>query len=60
MEQQEKTPTMLNHALKWGFISGAIGILFFVILSVVDYPFLVQFKFLLVALLCTLAVVSYA
>jgi len=56
---QQEQPSLLSHALKWGFISGAIGILFFVILYVVDYSFLVQFKFLLLALFCTLAIVSY-
>ena len=60
MEEQEKTPTLINHALKWGFICGAVSIFLIVVLYVVDYTMLVQFKFLLASIVISLVLVSYA
>lgn len=60
MEQEEKAPTLLSHALKWGVIAGAVSIALVVILYVVDYTMMVQLKFLLVSLLISLGLVSYA
>lgn len=59
MEQQEKG-TMFNHAIKWGVINGAIGILIYVILYVVDYSLMVNWKFGIVGLLIGLTLISYA
>lgn len=60
MEEQEKAPTLINHALKWGIITGAASIVLVVILYVVDYTIMVQFKFLLLSLAISLGLVSYA
>jgi len=60
MEQEEKTPTLLNHGLKWGVICGAISIFLVVMLYVIDYTMMVQIKFLLISLVISLTAVSYA
>ena len=60
MEQEEKTPTLINHALKWGFICGSISIVIIVLLYVVDYTMMVQFKYLIISLIIGLTAVSYA
>lgn len=60
MEEQEKTPTLVNHALKWGVINGAIGIFLYVILYVVDYALMVNWKLGLVGLAVGLSVIIYA
>jgi hypothetical protein len=59
MEQQEQ-PSLLNHALKWGFICGAVTIVFTVLLYVIDYSLMVQIKFALIGLVIGLGLVSYA
>lgn len=59
MEQQENTPTLLNHALKWAIINGALGIVIFVILYVIDYSLMVNWRFALVGLAIGLTVVIY-
>jgi len=60
MEEQETPPTLINHAAKWGIISGAVGILMTVLLYVVDYTAMVTFKFLGVAIVIGLGIVIYA
>lgn len=60
MEQEEKAPTLFNHALKWGIISGAISIVIFVALYVINYALMVNWKFAIVGLLIGLTIVSYA
>jgi hypothetical protein len=59
MEQEEKT-SFLNHAGKWGLINGAIGIFIFVVLYVVDYALMVNWKMAVVGLVLGLSIVSYA
>jgi hypothetical protein len=59
MEQEEKT-SFFNHALRWAIINGAIGIFIFVILYVVDYALMVNWKMGIVGLVIGLSVVSYA
>jgi len=60
MEQEEKAPSFLNHAAKWGIINGAIGIFIYVILYVVDYSLMVNWKFGIVGLVIGVSVISYA
>ncbi|HZY79452.1 MAG TPA: DUF4199 domain-containing protein [Cyclobacteriaceae bacterium] len=62
MEQQEeeKTPTLVNHALKWGIISAAAGIVITAILYAVDYTMLASFKALGVLIVVGLGIVIYA
>lgn len=60
MEQQENAPTLVNHALKWGVISGAIGIVIYVLLYVVDYTLMVNWKFGLLGLAIGLGIVIFA
>jgi hypothetical protein len=58
-DQQEKAPTLINHALKWGVIAGAAGIVMMVLLYVFDYTLLVSFKFLGVAIVVSLGIIIY-
>ena len=60
MEQEEKTPTLVNHAIKWGVICGAIGIFMTVVLYAIDYSMLASFKTLGVMILIFLGIIIYA
>ena len=60
MEQEEKANTLFSHAIKWGVINGAISIVIYVILYVVDYSLMVNWKFGIVGLLIGVTLISYA
>jgi hypothetical protein len=61
-EQQETQapPTLINHAAKWGLISGAISIFLVVVIYVVDYTMLAKLSILAVFILLALGIVAYA
>jgi len=59
-QEEEQVPTLVNHALKWGIISAAVGIVFTAILYAIDYTMLVSFKTLGVLIVIGLGIVIYA
>ncbi len=63
MEETSTSPSnssLINHAVKWGLISAAIGIIVTLLLYVVDYTLMVQLKFALFSLVVYLGLVIYA
>lgn len=60
MEEQEKAPTLFNHAAKWGVICAAVGIVLSVLFYVIDYALLASFKFLGIILVVSIGLVIYA
>ncbi len=60
MEEQEKAPTLINHAAKWGVILAAIGIVITVLIYAVDYTMFASFKFLGVIIVISIGLVIYA
>lgn len=60
MEQEEKAPTLINHAAKWGIISGAVGIVMMILLYAIDYTTMVSFKFLGIAIVVGVGIAIYA
>lgn len=53
-------PSLMQHTLKWGLISGAVSILLMVILYVVDYTLMVDWKLAIFVLVLGLGIVIYA
>jgi hypothetical protein len=53
-------PTLMQHAIRWGLIIGAISIIFTLLLYVIDYTLMVQMKFAFGGLLIYLAITAYA
>ncbi len=60
MEETTEQPSLLNHAIKWGAICGAISIFFSIMLYVIDYTLMVQLKFLLIFLAIYFGITIYA
>jgi hypothetical protein len=63
MEQETTTsaaPTFFNHVLKWAVIMAVVGILLAIIMYVIDYTLMVQFKMLLIALAIYLGIAIFA
>lgn len=60
MEENAETVSLKNHVIKWGLIVGAVSIVLTILLYVVDYTLMVQFKTLLVMLLIYLGITIYA
>jgi hypothetical protein len=52
-------PTLVRHALKWAIIMAIVSILYAIILYVIDYTLMVQFKMLLIALALYLGIAIY-
>ena len=60
MEETNQQPTLVNHAVKWGAICGALSIFFTIMLYIIDYTMMVQLKFLFSFLAVYLGVTIYA
>lgn len=60
MEQTSQQPSMMSHAIRWGVILGGIAITFTVLLYAIDYTWMVQLKFLFIALAIYLGITIYA
>ena len=60
MEESTEQPSLVNHAVKWGIILGAVSVVMTMLLYVVDYTILVLIKYLLVVLALNIGVVIYA
>jgi hypothetical protein len=58
-EPEVNTPTLMNSALKWGLINGAVGIALVILFYIIDYTWLVSFKLLGVALVVTIGIIIY-
>lgn len=60
MEQtSEQQPSMMSHAIRWGVIMGGIAIAFTILLYAIDYTWMVQLKFLFIALAIYLGFTIY-
>jgi hypothetical protein len=60
MESQQQSSGLVKHALRFGAIMGGIGIALTLLIYVVDYTFLADWKIGLVMIALTLGVVIYA
>ena len=60
MEETNQQPTLFKHALRWGAIVGAVGVFCTIMLYVIDYTLMVQFKILIIFLLIYLGMIIYA
>jgi hypothetical protein len=54
------TPTLMQHAIRWGMITAAVSIILTMTLYVIDYTLMVQLKFLFVALAVYFGITIYA
>jgi len=58
--EEEKAPTLLSHATRWGLICGVIGVVITILMYVIDYALMVQLKMLFISLGIYLSLVVYA
>lgn len=58
--EEEKAPTLLSHATRWGLICGIVSIVFSILMYVIDYTLMVQLKMLFIALALYMGIVIYA
>ena len=59
-ETTETTPTLYQHAAKWGMIMAGVSIFLTVLFYIVDYTVLITLKYLLLLILIYLSVVIFA
>ena len=55
-----ETPTLVNHAAKWGAITATISIVITLLIYIIDYTVMVQIKFMLISLALYLGITIYA
>lgn len=60
MESEEKAPTLVSNAARWGLISGIVSIVLSVLMYVVDYTLMVQLKVLFISLAVYMGITIYA
>ena len=53
-------PSLVQHAIRWGLIMAGVSIVMTILIYVVDYTVMVQFKFLGISLLIYLGLTIYA
>ncbi|HEY5826666.1 MAG TPA: DUF4199 domain-containing protein [Cyclobacteriaceae bacterium] len=58
--EEEKAPTLVSHAIRWGLICGVIGVVISILMYVIDYALMVQLKMLFISLAIYLSLVIYA
>jgi len=58
--EEEKAPTLVSHAIRWGLICGIISIVLSILMYVIDYTLMVQLKMLFISLAIYLGIVIYA
>lgn len=59
-ETTNEQPSLLQHAIRWGLIMAAVSIVLTVLIYVIDYTVMVQFKFIGISLLIYLGLTIYA
>lgn len=59
-QEQNTPPSLMSHALKNGLILGAIAVIFLTLLYVIDYTWMVQLKFVGIAMLIYAGYVIYS
>jgi hypothetical protein len=60
MENEEKAPTLYQHAVKFGLILGAISIGLTAVIYAVDYSIMATFKFLGLVMVVSIGFIIYA
>jgi len=59
-ESTTNQPSLLQHAIRWGLIMAGVSIALTILVYVIDYTIMVQFKFLGISLLIYLGLTIYA
>lgn len=59
-ENSTPSPTLMQHAIRWGMITAAVSIIITMLLYVIDYTLMVQLKFLFVSLAIYFGITIYA
>jgi len=59
-ENSTPSPTLMQHAIRWGLITAAVSIILTMTLYVVDYTLMVQLKFLFLGLAIYFGITIYA